>query len=59
MAEQEFLIKIVEMITDHWDVFKYVFLGLGLKYIGQGFFQITKAVILSVMGIKKIFFNKD
>ena len=59
MAEHEVIRDIVVLITDHWDIFKYFFLGLGLKYIGEGLFQLSKASALFAMGIKKVFFNKD
>ena len=58
MAEQEFVIRIVDLVTNNWDVFKYFFLGLSVKYFGQGLFEITKALILTGMGLQKMFRKK-
>lgn len=59
MAEYEFASKIVELVSDHWNIFKYVFMALAFKYIGEGLFQVSKASALISMAIKKVFFNKD
>lgn len=58
MEEQGFLVKIVDLIVNNWDVFKYFFLALSVKYFGQGIFEIMKALILTVMGLQKMFRKK-
>lgn len=57
MTEHHFISDIVNMIVNHWDVFKYLFIAYSIKYAGQGFFEFTKGLILIGMGVKK-FFNR-
>lgn len=58
VEEYKFITDIISLISNNWDVFKYVFLGLAIKYTGQGLFEIVKALILAWMGIGKIFGKK-
>ena len=53
MAEHV-IVSIVNLISNNWDVFKYLFLALSVKYFGQGLFEIVKGLILILMSIKKI-----
>ena len=59
MVEHSFITDIVNLIVNHWDIFKYVFIAISVKYIGEAIFSSSKGILVIVMIIRKVFFNKE
>ncbi len=45
---------IVNFMANHWQVLRWYFLGLSVKYIGDGIFSVIKAIIILYMGYKEV-----
>lgn len=59
MSEHSFITEIVNLIANHWNIFKYVFIALSVKYIGEAIFSSSKGILVIVMTIRKVFWNKE